>query len=44
MMDDLNEMLLALERGGAVVLKAPQSKQDRDVREPADEALAANPY
>ena len=43
LMDDLNEMLMALEQRGAVALKAPDARQDRDLQEPADAALAADP-
>jgi hypothetical protein len=44
LMDDLNEMLRALQQHGAVVLKAPAAGQGQDLREPADAALAGESY
>ena len=43
MRDDFNEMLMALERRGAVALKAPEARQDQSHRETPEVALAANP-
>lgn len=42
-MDDLNEMLIALERRGAVVLKAPEARQDQIHPETAGVELASSP-
>ena len=44
MRDDFNEMLMALERRGAVVLKASESRKDHDHRQTEEVALAANPF